>query len=148
MNDPPANLDNVEEMLRALPLRRPAETLDEKVLRCRPRRSRLRWTLWAAAGAGAAAAAVLVAAALHRPPPRPQAPYPPAERLFAHPVRYEQIISDVDYGGTFEADDGTPVRAFRRMTVRKVWYVDRDSGAKMEMTIPQAEVVLVRAESY
>ena len=148
MNDQLTGFDAVEEMLRALPLRPPAKTLDEKVLNSHPKRRGLRWALWAAAGAGAAAAAVLVAAALHQPPPRPQAPAPPAERLFADPVRYEQIISDVDYGGTFEADDGTPVRAFRRMTVRKVWYVDRDSGAKMEMTIPQAEVVLVRAETY
>ncbi len=64
------------------------------------------------------------------------------------PLRMEQELSNVNYEGTLEVDDGPPVRVFRTTTVRKVWLVDEADDVRVEITTPSEQVCLVRADVH
>jgi hypothetical protein len=61
------------------------------------------------------------------------------------PVRYEQVVSQTDYEGTFDAGSELPVRAFRTVELRRIVWEDEERDIRMEMTVPREEILLVEA---
>ncbi len=141
----------IEELLRGMPLAEPSAALDRRLLRRPAGRA-----LWAVGLTAAAAAAVVAAVTFGRgvdaaPQPkkhiaRESSTDPAAAPAAGEPVRYEQVYTDARYAGTYEVDTGPPVRAIRHVTVRRVWWVNQQRDLRMEMTVPDEEVVLVRAD--
>ncbi len=144
--------DEIEKLLRKMPLRRPPKTLDRRVLRQPAGAARLWW----AAGALAAAAVVVgVAIALSGGGKQHSHPEPGvAERTAqpepqpAGPVRMEQTYSRMQYEGVLLLDDRTPLRKFRRRILRRVLWIDVRTGYTDVMSIPDEQVVLIAAETY
>jgi len=140
--------EEIENLLRAMPLKKPSAALDARVLG----RSARRWWWLApvAGGALAAAAALVLAVALPhggQPPAAPPAPVAPAEATAqaAGPERLEQNWSEVSYEGLVTPDEGTPLRKFRRRTYEYVRWFDPRQGIQVETTVPREEVILVKA---
>jgi len=143
--------DEIEKLLRKMPLRRPPKTLDRRVLRQPARAARLWW----AAGALAAAAVVAVAIALSGGGKQHSRPEPGVAQRTAQPepqppgpVRMEQTYSRMQYEGVLLLDDRTPLRKFRRRILRRVLWIDERTGYTDEMSIPDEQVILIAAETY
>ncbi len=144
--------ENVENLLRRMPLRRPSAALDARILALRPKHRRV-WIVSLAGGALAAAAAVLLALALPRgsetgAPVPPSASSTPASMALATPrapVEFQENYSQVSYEGVVAPDNVTPLQQFRRHTVERVQWVDAARGLKFETTTPRDEIILVSA---
>ncbi len=149
--------DDLESLLGRMPLRRPSASLDARVLSGRrSERPGVGWMLAAGAAGAAVAAGVAVtvlalagafdrstasadpleapqvaAGEVHRPPPVH------IERQWTH-LCYEGVV----------APEGEPMAKFRRQVVRQLEWVDPDDGARMEMTVPREDVILIEATVY
>lgn len=165
------DFENVEQMLRTLPLQKAPASLDGLVGKVLHRRRR-RILPWALAGAVAAAAAVVIAMLPMRQPqtaekgsgtflaktdtPDPgldttkKVPDPFSGRAdaAAQPVRVEETFSNLIYEGLRIRDGKTPVRMFRRRRVERTWLIDPQSGYTVETAVPHDQVVLINAEVY
>jgi len=53
----------------------------------------------------------------------------------------------VTYEGVV-APEGEPLAKFRRRVVRQLEWIDPDYGARMEMTVPREDVILIKATVY
>ncbi len=141
------DLERIEEMLREIPLRKPPESMDARVLRG----PRPRVIPWVALGGAVAAAIVLAAFLLPRPPvgePLPPQETPgPAEQGF-EPVSVEETVSRTSYEGLVIPDEKTPMRVFRRRVLERTWMLDQQSGYTVEMAVPREEIILINAEMY
>ena len=71
-------------------------------------------------------------------PTRP-APAFPVEQL----VNYRTID-----GGTVVVGDGLPARVLRQQRVHRVRWFDPESGARMEMTVPEEDVMFMELDTY
>jgi hypothetical protein len=159
-----AKLDRLEKALTELRLTSPPSSLDDRVdeiidasgvpeIRRLHRNRRL-------GGLGAIVAACLLVAASvavvmdSRNQPRGSSQDPTGRSAQVdsapapEPLRMEQELSNVNYEGTLEVDDGPPVRVFRTTTVRKVWLVDEADDVRVEITTPSEQVCLVRADVH
>ena len=139
--------DAIEELLNRMPLRRPPDGIDARVLAARTRRGR---TVGWLVSAGVAAAAVLLAVALyeHVTAPRLTDPGDPAQVAEAPtPLSMERQWTHVAYEGVV-APDGEPMAKFRRRVVQQLEWIDPDDGARMEMTVPREDVILIKATVY
>jgi len=143
--------EDIEALLERMPLRKPPATLDAKVLPARPRgRGLVGWIV--AGGAAAAAAAVLLACWLHEGGEVPPAPVPTGDEPAAvaeapEPLSVEREWTHVTYEGVV-APEGEPMAKFRRHVVRQLEWIDPADGARMEMTVPREEVILIKANVY
>jgi hypothetical protein len=146
-------MNDLENLLRTMPLRRPSDEMDRRVL-ARPKR--VAWGLALAGGLAVAAAVVLVMPALLQPD-RTSAPAPaklavgvqataPAGEVLA-PWRFEQRYSSIQYEGLRQSDD-QPWRQYRQQDVRVIRVMDPQTGDLAQMVVPVERVVLVSAEPY
>ncbi|MCX5682876.1 MAG: hypothetical protein NT049_04240 [Planctomycetota bacterium] len=146
--------NDIETLLRQMPLRKPSLDLDVRVMARRPHPTRA-WFIGAAGGALAAAAVVMLIVGLpqnatHVTPgttlvgggnpvslPGPTAP--------VEPVRLEQNWSELSYEGLVLPDPQTPLQTFRHRTVDRVQFFDPLRNIRMETTVPREEVIFVKA---
>ncbi len=163
MND--MNDNEIEAMLKGLPLRKPPSSLDAKI-RTLLHPHRLHWMARALAAAATIAAGLVLAfmirtsALNHNNRNQPAGTGEPrmastlgagmetvAARDTASPVVTEQTWTRTDYGDLILVDGQRPVRQFRRQHVQQVQWTDPQRGVQMQMTIPRAEVILVDAKA-
>lgn len=143
--------EDIETLLSRMPLRRPPAALDAKVRPPRNRRTGL--VTWLIAGsAAAAAAAVLLACFLHEgpsdgPKPDPRQDDSPAVAEAPESLSVEREWTHVTYEGVV-APEGEPMAKFRRRIVRQFEWIDPDDGARMQMTVPREDVILIKATVY
>jgi len=168
--------DDIEMLLKRMPLRRPPASLDARVLwrAARPRQVVIAWAV--AAGALAAAAVAILFALPGRLdttypvtvpaapavaqadlpfPPEAETDAPPAEAgprtaedaAAVVPVHIERQWTHVAYEGVV-APEGQPMAKFRRHVVDQLEWVDPDDGTYMEMTVPREDVILIHATVY
>jgi hypothetical protein len=150
--------NQVEALLRALPVVKPSAAMDARVMRDRPQPL---WRYVAAVSSLAAAAAVVVAllphgggnkapgigpVAVQAPAPTVNTQLPAALTGNFAPVNVEQIcqvVSDEVHPGA----DRVPVREIRRRNIEKIVWEDKTSGVRIETTgQPREEVIIVKAE--
>jgi hypothetical protein len=144
---------DLEDLLRRVPLRRPSEDLDRRVLAeaaapaARPRVFR-----WAATALAAAAAVALAVAGWqwlsmqgneHHKAYGPASPGVVQADGHDEPIRIEQVWSAVEPRGVVMIDDQTPARGFVRRTVNRVQVIDEKQNIRVEYTIPREDYVYV-----
>ena len=132
--------DDLEHLLRGLPLRRPPAALDGRVATAvRPRRSVGRWV--------AVAAALLFAVGLTWRWATPRSAVPVATPTAV--VSIERVTSHTVDDGVVRVDGDVPYRQVREQTVREVWWADPATGARLWARVPAAERVTVEpAETF
>jgi hypothetical protein len=59
-----------------------------------------------------------------------------------NPVRFEQMYTNVQPDGIVFVDDETPMRRFRRQHVEHVQLVDEKQNIRIEITLPQNDVIV------
>ena len=140
--------EDVERLLRQMRLRRPSGRLDERVLTRPGPRKVLGWVVltWAAAAATILIAVLWPSGQLRTRPPTEVVRQEPT--ALALPVRAEQRVSDVQYEGLLLLNDHGPFRKFRCLGVRRILWMDENTGLVDELSIPTEEVILIRAETY
>jgi hypothetical protein len=145
----------IEHLLLAMPLAKPGERLDRRVL------SGPRIILGPLAGyiaAAAAAAAIVVAVAMsmtggaqNRGPAQRQLASVPGQGAAgesANEIRVEQDWSQLSYQGLLTTDSGVVFRKFVQEDVKCVTLVDESSGRDVQVTVPTQQAILVKAEMY
>jgi hypothetical protein len=138
------DLRQIEDLLRALPLRRPPPSLDNRVGRLwhppsrrrGPRRGR-----WAAVAAAAAIAAALLVAVWG-----PWGPEPSETQKSATPVTIERVWSRLASNEVVAVEGGAPVRRLQRQIVRHVQLIDEEHDVRIEWNIPSEQVIDVPLE--
>lgn len=120
--------------------------------------ARRRWSYgWAASLVGTALAAstavVMVMPVLDRggasDPPGIAGQTDPETPLARGPIPVEQLVNyrTID-GGTVVVGDGLPARVLRQQRVHRVRWVDPQTGARMEMAVPQEDVTFMELDTY
>ncbi len=139
MND--GNLEQLEDLLRELPLRRPSPELDRRVEAVwRARSSRwTRWTVAATVATVAAAAAGLLLMVTWGPPA-------PLEVTAPQPIRIEQVWTTQSPTGVVVHDGDVPMQQVHQQIVRHVRWIDEQNHVSIEWTIPSDQTVLVPLE--
>lgn len=144
---------DIEKLLSDLPLKQPSAELDRRIdaafWSARWNR-RLRWTSLAGA---AVAAAVVGALTLNLAGHKTESAPGPGSTVTAPPhvfdpsgmVNFSRDISETVPAGVYRGQDGTPVRAYRRVGVKDVWTVDPVTGQRVKTRVPQEETILVPA---
>jgi len=163
MND--GNLEQLEDLLRELPVRRPSPELDRRVEAVwRARSSRwTRWTVAATVATVAAAAAGLLLMAMWNStkvrltdlggpaivnvekPPSPQ-PVPPPEKSLPQPIVIEKVWTTQSTTGVVVHDGDVPMQQVHQQIVRHVRWIDEQNHVNIEWTIPSDQTVLVPLE--
>ncbi|NQU20564.1 MAG: hypothetical protein HQ567_04725 [Candidatus Nealsonbacteria bacterium] len=160
MND--GNLEQLEDLLRELPLRRPSPELDRRVEATWQARSSRpnRWTVGAAVATLAATAAGLLLILTwdpaenrvgDRPAPvvagveKPPAPAPP-EKSPPQPIRIEKVWTTQSTAGVVVHDGDVPMQRVHQQIVRHVRWIDEQNHVNIEWTIPSDQTVLVPLE--
>jgi hypothetical protein len=144
---------DIEDILRRLPLRKPPDTLDGRAIPARGIPVRLAWAGVAAAVAAAVVIAVLVhqagqrnAADLGRPRQVASAGSSATSvEAAADPVRLERTWSRTDYEGLILLDDTVPMRKFRWHELQQIQWTDPARGIQYEVTVPREKIILVKA---
>ena len=136
--------DDLEAILRTLPLRQPSAALDRRVAAAgrpwagRPWAGR-RWAAAAAIAVGVGATWVVV-----RPSPKP-----PVADVPAGPVAVERVTSRTVDDGFVTVTDHVPYRRVVRQTVREIWWADPATGARLWAEVPGDDQVTVEpAETF
>jgi hypothetical protein len=102
------------------------------------------WPLALAAGI----AAVFVLPALLRRGEKPALPGPQVAQITSSPsVEHEIAWNTIDQGTVFIADD-QPMRSIRRERTDSFRWIDPETSALMELSIPHNEIVLVGMSAY
>ncbi len=153
--------DDLENLLRQLPLEKPSAKLDQRVFGAVAQQDpptttdpiaqtvrRLRIGIWVGLGAPMAALLAITAiVALYNPnATTTQSPSDPPDTgaAFAFdPVRIEYTTSSLAPGGVVMVDDQTPAAGFIEQTVEHVKLIDEEQNVRMEFTYPRQDVVLV-----
>ncbi len=131
--------DDLEQLLAALPLRRPTGALDARIAASFARPRWWRPARWAAA---VAAAAVVAVAVVHRRPRQMAAP------VAVSPVVVERDLSRTFDDGVVTVTDHVPYRRVRRETVRQIWWADPATGARLWAELPVDRVSVEPAETF
>ena len=159
-------LQEIEEILRRLPVREPSTMIDHRIAALtRP----VRWVdAMRFMGLGAAAMLALAIGAwplLHRPvsqivaadqkPGTIEAPHPRTNvsksskaPSVASTLLLERTNSRITDDGVVAVVDGMPVQRLHKHSVQQVWMVDPKSGNPTLVTIPRDQVTLRRIEAY
>ena len=160
-NDPDSNDlaeargdQEIEAMLREIPLKEPSSLLDRRLLGT-PRASSAMAQL-RAAGLGAAVAALLVLAVtvwwtraakpLGRPPVH--SPVRQASAEAKRPLRIERSMSRVIDDGVIGSAAGVPLQQVRYRSLRQIWIVDPRRGTRLAVTVPDDRVVLIPVRTF
>ncbi len=134
--------DDLENLLRGLPLRRPTARLDGRIAASVARR----WhpVRWAAAAAGVAAAVTAAVWSARPSPPPSLARAGPA----GHAVSVEREVSQTFDDGIVSVNGRVPYRQVRQQTVRDIWWVDPTTGARLWARLPTERVTVEPAETF
>jgi hypothetical protein len=144
----------IEHLLLAMPLARPDEHLDRRVLSGQRAWRPLVGYIAAAAAAAAIVVAVAMAITGGRDNPSPQrsqlTSLPGQDQApgRADDIRVEQDWSQLSYQGLLTTDSGAVFRKFVQEDVRCVTLVDESSGRDVQVTVPTQQAILVKAEMY
>lgn len=170
-------LADVEELLRAMPLRQPGHAIDARVRgllgRESERRGRLAWLAAAAAIAIAAGVAPLVWQAVGSGQQHsvsdtvnPAAtnngggggraggtPAPLARAVYPAPrplpgLRVERTVDRVTDEGIVGRLGDMPLQRYRRQSVEQVWVIDPQQGTRVRATVPRDEIVVVGVRPF
>ncbi len=162
----------VEQLLRATPLRQPGASLDERIfsamadvdalvaptstppstfitrdhdaveINATPARFIFsRWLAGAAALAACVALVVVIMNSSETPPIHND--QGSIHAIDFDPVRIEHVYSDVEPEGVVFVDDDTPVQRYRRQTVEHVQLIDDKRNIRIELTVPQEDVIVM-----
>lgn len=144
----------IEHLLLQMPLARPGERLDQRVLSG----SRILRPLAGYIAGAAAAAAIVVAVVMSmtggtpdRGPEQRQIASVPNQGQAgsgASEIRVEQDWSQISYQGLLTTDSGAVFRKFVQEDVKCVTLVDESSGRDVQVTVPTEQAILVKAEMY
>ena len=162
MSDNPG-FDDLENLLREAPLRRPSSALDQRISAItRPSRPASPWRRAWAASLSMAAAIALAAGSFwafkHASTPRPPVAYvtppsstlpPPTQtpRRTVKPMSLVHTISNLTDDGIVGTAQGVPVRRYRRQSIEHV--VMRDSqGRNVAFSIPREEILVVKVRAF
>ncbi len=145
----PDEIEQLEQSLRELPLRRPSPLLDERVMSVLATR-RAAWkrpALAAALLASAAVAASLLLMLMRSPSEDGPAVARPVEQPSKSlPVRIEQIWSTAVPGEVVMLGESRPARRVEHQVVRHVRWIDERRNVRIEWNIPSEQTVLVPLE--
>ncbi len=151
------DLEQIEHLLREMPLRRPSMELDRRVASARPRRAR-RWVLGMAALAASVAMVIGVTiemlanrrATVDSPGESPNAPAAATDPgvsasvpTSSQPIVIEQVWSMESPKEVALLDDTASARQAKRWIVRHVRMIDDDRRMHIEWNIPSEEADLV-----
>ena len=156
----PDEIEQLEQSLRELPLRRPSPRLDERVMsvlgmkRSPWKRPALAAALLASAALAASLLLMLLRSpsedgpAVARPVEQPpfSAPVPSSVGIGTLPVRIEQIWSTPVAKEVVMLDDSRPVHRIQHQVVRHVRWIDERHHVRIEWNIPSEQTVLVPLE--
>ena len=160
MNEPRHTDEQIETMLRGLPLRRPSEVLDHRVARALSGRS-LPWRSVAAAacfggvcflvglvmGNGGAPSADQPAAR-EAVTPQPAPATTPGALLASGTTRIDAQWPVGQAELLYDIDTGPPVRATIQDTIKQTRWVDTENNRDIELTRPVREVQFTRDIPY
>ena len=142
--------DELEKLVREQPLRQPSAELDARIADAlRPAISR-RWIGWSMAAALAlVSASVWLGLSLRSPGSstdgRGFAEPVPATLSEAGLVRIDQVWSQVTQGELLLTEDDEPVRPVWVQRFYRTSWIDEKQNVRIEMTVPEDQVVLVAA---
>ncbi len=159
------NERRIEELLIDMPLASPSASLDDRVLGDAAA-DRHRWRLdgWRGAGVGLAAGlaiAVAVWGLLEVAGPAAHDGDPAARRAVVDaggamapglPESAATTVRATDTKlvdeGLVMSDDRLPVHQIRRVTTRQLMYYNQRTNERLEVTVPQEELILIAAETF
>ena len=145
----------IETLLRRMPLRHPPPAMDERVAAVlRPSgRTSPAWR-WGALAAGLVLAGGITAGLLwHRklPPNEPQQT-PSAvvvgSAMPSAPVSASRTVSHIVNDGVIGSWDDAPLQRIRRISVRQLVVIDPATGQRLNISVPQEEIVVMRRETF
>jgi hypothetical protein len=111
------------------------------------------WALWATGSAMAASVGIVWGVMQHRaggPSPIASRPDKPATIASAQGMReLGEVVqfSTIDEGTRYVENEG-PARQLRRQVLQTTQWYDPDSGAQIEITVPQEQVMLIGMPSF
>lgn len=154
----------LEQSLAGLPLREPSAALDRRVFASlgaersdefnaandnadsdafeqNDRHDPFAFPRWIAGAVAVAACAALVTLTILNSPQIN--PTPGRDAIEFDPVRIEHVYSDVEPEGMVFVDNGMPVQRYRRQTVEHVQLIDDKHNIRIELTVPQEDLIHV-----
>jgi len=139
--------DELEEILRTQPLRSPSTSLDSRIAATIADGSPRRLRLFLGAGAGAAmAACLLLVITIGRPAGGPEHDSVAAARAGNDGyIRVDQVWSQVIQGELVFTEDDEPVRPLWVQRLYHTSWINEKENVRIEMTVPEDQVVLVSA---
>ena len=148
------NDDELESMLRSVPLHKPSREMDDRVMHeLAEAASPGPYRLWWRVGSALAACAAIVALVLmvissnrQKAPgtgPIAKGVQPGAEIEF-NPVRIEDRWSSLQPQGVIQVDD-TPVRQYLQQSYERVQLIDEERNIRIEYTVPRHDLIMTPA---
>lgn len=148
----------LEQSLIGLPLREPTAELDRRVFASlaaersdefndnadsgtSDHHDRFAFPRWIAGAVAVAACAALVTLTLLNSPQIN--PTTGSDVIEFDPVRIEHVYSDIEPEGMVFVDNGMPVQRYRRQTVEHVQLIDDKHNIRIELTVPQEDLIHV-----
>jgi hypothetical protein len=149
----------MEDQLRRQPLRRPGVQLDERIealLEAAPEiatrnESPVRWRIvpWMMAGSGFTAAAAVAVMAWMGGFDGSSATQRPMIASVPAPVEITETWTTVEPGELIYLEgESEPVRTAHYQSVQQTRWIDPQTRARIELTIPDEQVLLIPAEAY
>ncbi len=135
--------DDLEQLLRGLPLRLPTAAMDDRISSALSGR-RFHPARWAAAAAAVLVATGVAYQTISRTRPTPVARVVPV----ASPVSVEREVSRTIDDGVVAVTGRVPYRQLRQQTVREIWWTDPATGARLWAQLPDERVTVVPAETF
>jgi len=175
MNTEPPNekqeMQEIESLLRKLPLRRPSVELDGRVMSEITHRNYFPWRMAAAAAVVFAVGTTVILSrnvwkpwttlhinvartntAVPRSPEVPMAMAAPATddaSLYSNgAMRVQRTLAAMSNDGLVERTGDTPVQVFRCQTVKQIFFFDPEHNSRMSVTVPVERVVMIPVQSF
>lgn len=139
--------EELEQLIRRQRLREPSPVLDGRIASALSTRRTIARRIYAIAGAAAAviaASLLLIAGPLRGPGPAPRG----NAALASNPdpfVRIDQVWSQMTPGDLLVTQDNQPVRPVVVQRLYHTQWLDEKDNVRIEMTVPEEQVVLVSA---
>lgn len=132
-----------------MPLKQPSAALDKRIEAAfwhARWNNRLRWSSLAGVAVAAVVAGALTVNLFHQT----ETPAITPGSVAGSPTPVVSPSNMVDYretvpAGVYRGQDGTNMRAYKRIGVKEVWSLDPATGAKVKTVVPQEETILVPA---
>ena len=132
----------IEDILKAMPVRKPSAALDQRVLEATRKPARRSWRLVGVLGTASAAAALIALAVLLRLGLPGGAPGPDPDGAIAFERSDLEVFQLTDEGVIF-LDEHLPVRQIRRSAFHRVMLIDDERDIRFEHTVPQEDLLLI-----